>query len=1121
VRHTVLGAIAHQDYPFPLLVERLLPERDPSRSPIIQALFVLQIQHQQLDYEWAAPDPEAIRIPADFGGFKLDFVKLLGNEGQFDLTLDILEGKSSISGALKYNTDLFDAATISRMAGHYQTLLEEIVTNPQQRVSDLPLLTQVELYQLLVEWNDIQTDYPRDQCINQLFEAQVERTPDAVAIVFEERQLTYRELNARANQLAHYLQNRGVRSEVLVAICIDRSVEMLVAIWGILKAGGAYVPIEPIYPAERIAFILEDTQAPLLLTQASLRDRLPDNHSQIVQLDADWTEISRESPKNPLAEIKLDQLAYIIYTSGSTGQPKGVAIPHPGLVNYASWAKQQYCQDQQFAFPLFSPLSFDLTVTSIFVPLISGGRVVIYAEKEGAIDLSLRRVIEENAVDIIKLTPAHLSTIQDMNFRASRVKKLILGGDDLKTALARTVTEAFSGKVEIYNEYGPTEATVGCMIYRFDPENDVETSVPIGKPAAGAQIYLLDSALNLVPQGVVGEIFIGGPGLARGYLNRPKLTAERFIDNPFHSEDCLYRTGDLGRWTANAQLQYLGRRDRQVKIRGTRIELGEVESALSSHPQIEACVVSVVGQAPRPDQQAVTYCTRCGLASNYPGTSLDTAGVCNFCRAYENYKHRSQEYFKNLDELRAIFEQARQRKKGEYDCLMLLSGGKDSTYVLCQLVAMGLKVLAFTLDNGYISEEAKANIRRVVQSLNVDHVFGSTPAMNAIFVDSLKRHCNVCNGCFKTIYTLSMKLAYEKGIPCIVTGLSRGQFFETRLTEELFTQPDLDVGQIDQTVLEARKTYHRVNDAASQLLDVEVFQNDEIFEQVQVIDFYRYCDVELDEMLTFLSKHVSWIRPSDTGRSTNCLINNVGIHVHTQKQGYHNYALPYSWDVRMGHKTREAALEELNDNIDVDAVKRILQEIGYQEGEGQTEQQLAAYYVSDNHFTTSELRTYLTHKLPSNTVPAYFIKLDFISLTANGKVDYKALPHPDETRPELDTTLVAPTTSLEKTLAKIWEEILRVNQVGIYDNFFDLGGHSLLMFRIHSKLSEILPQKLSIVELFQYPTIHDLANRLSQKLREQPEFALEPNRSQVRRTRQAEMEQQRQRRQNHHKKSQF
>ena len=385
---------------------------------------------------------------------------------------------------------------------------------------------------------------------------------------------------------------------------------------------------------------------------------------------------------------------------------------------------------------------------------------------------------------------------------------------------------------------------------------------------------------------------------------------------------------------------------------------------------------------------------------------------------------------------------------------MLLSGGKDSTYALGQLVEMGLRVLTFTLDNGYISDEAKANIRRVTDALGVEHVFGSTPAMNAIFVDSLERFSNVCQGCFKTIYTLGLQLAREKGIPIIVTGLSRGQFFETRLTQELFEGDGADLERIDLTVLEARKAYHRVDDAVYRLMDVEALQDDALFEQIQFVDFYRFSDASLEEMMAYLDEKLPWVRPSDTGRSTNCLINEAGIWVHKQEQGYHNYAFPYSWDVRVGHKQRDEALEELDDDIDVASVRRMLKEIGYDSGAMDDEapvQRLVGYYVSEGPLELADLRATLESQLPASMIPSAFVRLDAIPMTANGKVDQAALPSPDTERPDLETVYVAPATDTEELLAEIWSDVLRLQDVGTQDNFFDLGGDSIMAIQISAR----------------------------------------------------------------------
>jgi aryl carrier-like protein len=441
----------------------------------------------------------------------------------------------------------------------------------------------------------------------------------------------------------------------------------------------------------------------------------------------------------------------------------------------------------------------------------------------------------------------------------------------------------------------------------------------------------------------------------------------------------------------------------------------------------------------------------------------------------EGYRDRADAYFGSLDDLRGILEAARERQTGHYDCMMLLSGGKDSTYALCEVVRLAKRVLAATLDNGYISDRAKTNIERVVSELGIEHRYLSTPAMNEIFVDSLERHSNVCHGCFKTLYTLAARTARDEGIPLIVTGLSRGQLFETRLTPELFEETRFDIDAIDRMVLDARKTYHRTDDAVRRLLDVEMFQDDRVFDEVQFVDFYRYSDVSLDEMYAFLDEHVPWIRPLDTGRSTNCLINDVGIYVHKRKEGFHNYALPYSWDVRLGQKGRDAALEELHDHIDVESVQRILDEIGYTEDAHEMSNvRLTAYFVADGRPTAAELRAFLAPRLPKAMIPADFVQLESIPLTPSGKVDRNALPEPRRGRPAITSIYRAPATRLESGLTSIWRDILRAPRVGLDDNFFDLGGDSIKAIQVASRAvaagMSVTPQ-----DVFRHQTVAELA----------------------------------------------
>src|SRR5437016_1309139 len=961
----------------------------------------------------------------------------------------------------------------------------------------------VAMNQDLRAYNDTASPYPADKTVVELFEAQVACTPDDDAIHYADQSLTYRELKDRANQVAAHLGARGVGPDHLVVLSMDHSIDVVCAILGVLKTGAAYVPVDPASPKERLAFMLRDIAAaragalPVLVTQSHLESSVPRSAARVMTLDADLVPITGLPVVNPGRPTAPDSLAYVIYTSGSTGTPKGVMIEHRSLVNYIWWAKERYSRGERLAWPLFSSLAFDLTVTSIFTPLISGGRIVVYRGDPGMHGMAIFQVIEDDEVDIVKLTPAHLAMINDMILRATEIRKLIVGGEDFKTELARDVTRTFGRPVEIYNEYGPTEATVGCMIHRYDVEQDLALSVPIGTPAANAGVYILDEHLGPVPTGVIGEMYLAGDGLARGYLNRPELTAEKFLttEDPrqegpgaqssvFRPETLrLYKTGDIARWSADGRMEFLGRADHQVKIAGARIELGEIEARLLQHADVRECVVDIVNPLAVRASKQVTHCTRCGLDANVPGTSYDAEGVCNVCRGYDTYADKAQAYFKTAQELKALVADMKAARTGRYDCLVLLSGGKDSTYMLYQLCGLGLKPLVFTLDNGFISEEAKGNIRRVVESLGVELVVGGTPHMNAIFVDSLKRFANVCNGCFKTIYTLATNLAHEKGIRYIVTGLSRGQFFETRLTEEVFQREDFDVAKLDALVLEARKAYHRREDAVSCHLEVDIFRDDGVFRDIQFVDFYRYWSVPLAELHAYLRQRTPWLRPSDTGRSTNCLINDVGIYVHKKQRGFHNYALPYSWDVRLGQKTRTEALGELDDEIDEQRVQQIMAQIGYAEPP-QTSQtsinRLAAYYVSETALTAAELRAHLATRLPDYMLPTYFIRLDRLPLTSNGKVDRLALPALAHENIQPAHEVVGPRTETEKALAAMWRELLVVESIGINDDFFDLGGQSLVAIKALSRIRDTFGVDLPLRNLFERPTIAGLAEVIDQ-----------------------------------------
>ncbi|MHC5853048.1 amino acid adenylation domain-containing protein [Nostoc sp.] len=741
VKSTALEAYVHQDLPFEKLVEELQPNRDLSYNPLFQVMFVLQ------------------NVP--ISNPRLSDVSVTYQEGyngtsKFDLTLFMEDSEQGLVATCEYNTDLFNADTITRMLGHFQTLLGSIVSDPQQRITDLQLLTSSEIQQLLVEWNNTKTEYPQDKCIHELFEAQVEKTPDAVAVVFENQQLTYRELNAKANQLGHYLRSLGVKPEVLVGICIERSPLMVVAVLGILKAGGAYLPLDPAHPKERLAFILEDTQSPVLLTQQRLIEKLPTDNTKVICLDSNWKKIAQESSENPVCKTDAANLAYVIYTSGSTGKPKGTLIPHQGLLNYLSWATQAYTVEQGKGTTVHSSLAFDLTITSLFTPLLVGRQVELIPEDQSIESLG-NALRQESNLSLVKITPAELLLLSGQLSSkevAGITRAFIIGGENLLTE-SISFWKAFAPDTMLVNEYGPTETVVGCCIYRV-PQDEIESSsVPIGQPIANTQLHVLDQCYQPVPIGVPGELYIGGAGLARGYLNRPELTALKFVPNSFSHEPGarLYKTGDLARYRSDGNLEFLGRIDHQVKVRGYRIELGEIEGLLGQHPKVQEAVVLMREDLPK-------------------------------------------------------------------------------------------------------------------------------------------------------------------------------------------------------------------------------------------------------------------------------------------------------------------------------------------------NQSLVAYFVANTEIapTTTNLRNFLKEKLPEYMLPSVFVQLKALPLTTNGKVDRRALPVPDGDRPELEEVYVAPRSEMERAIATVWQEVLHLEKVGVNDNFFDLGGHSLLMVQVNSKLQEVINCNISIIEMFQNPTINSLTQYFNQKPEKQTLF---------------------------------
>ncbi|HEX3282864.1 MAG TPA: amino acid adenylation domain-containing protein [Pyrinomonadaceae bacterium] len=578
VKEVALGAYAHQDLPFETLVKEVQPDRTLARNPLFQVMFVLQSES----------------IPTlELPGLTVSHVQVENIVANFDLTLDSVEKNGQLECLLESNADLFDDDTITRLLGHFENLLQGIVNKPHTRISDLPLLSEAERHQLLVEWNDTRSDYPADSGVHALFEQQARATPDAIALIFADETITYRELNHRANQMAHFLIAQGVRAEDRVGICLDRSPALIIAVLGILKAGGAYVPLDPGYPGSRLAFMIEDAAVTLLLTEQKLAVSFQEQNVKTICIDEIAAEVAACAGTNPCGDAGPNSLAYVMYTSGSTGKPKGVAITHKNIVrlvkntNYADFSSDQ-------VFLQFAPISFDASTFEIWGSLLNGARLALMTPGAASLD-ELGRALKRYQVTTLWLTAGLFHLMVDTHLDDLRgLKQLLAGGDVLSAPHVRKVVTELKG-CRVINGYGPTENTTFTCCYPVDNPAAINGSVPIGRAISNSYVYVLDQHLNPAPIGIPGELYIGGDGVARGYLNQPELTAAKFITDPFRNGDGtqLYKTGDLVKRRSTGELDFLGRIDSQVKVRGYRIELGEVETVLAQHDSVRDAVVLV------------------------------------------------------------------------------------------------------------------------------------------------------------------------------------------------------------------------------------------------------------------------------------------------------------------------------------------------------------------------------------------------------------------------------------------------------------------------------------------------------------------------------------------------
>jgi amino acid adenylation domain-containing protein len=1145
VKETALGAYNHQDVPFEKLVEDLRPTRDPSRNPLFQVSFALQ---------------NATRTKLELSGLTLSPLEVHSGTTKFDLSLSILEGADGLKATWEYDVDLFDSTRISRMMDHFEILLEGIVDDPSRRLSELPLLTTSERQQVLVEWNQTETVVSEDRCVHELFEQQVEKTPTATAVVFEETQLTYKELNDRANQLAHYLRSAGAGPDVLVGVCLERSAELVVALLGILKAGAAYLPLEKEYPAERLRFILQDAGAPILVTRKSLSDKLRTD-ARIVCLDTERDEIAGHSNENPSLSVMPENLVYVIYTSGSTGKPKGTLVTHRGLTNYLSWAIQAYPLTQGKGAPVHSSIAFDLTITGLFTPLLVGRTAYVLEESQGITSLS--SALKSHAgFSLIKITPAHLDLLSQELTRdeaAGCASALIIGGENLTADSIKFWRDA-APDMMLVNEYGPTETVVGCCVYTVRGEDQWSLSIPIGRPIANTQLYVLSADLQPQPIGVPGELYIGGAGLARGYLGQPGLTAERFLPDPFGNEAGarLYKTGDRVVYLEDGNIEFLGRLDHQVKIRGFRIEPEEIEQLLKEHPLIRDCVV-VVRDDLQSDKRLVAYLVPKLETSRTELSDEEWSDehVSQWRQLYEEmYSAEAAEPTFNLvgwnssytgeaipaEEMREWVEQTverilavKPRRVLEIGCgsglLLFRIAPHCDRYVGTDFSAAAIERLSATLNDGSHSLPQVSVAQRTADDFEgID-----SGVFDAVILNSVAQYFPGINYFLKVVRGAIR--AVKPGGTIFLGDLRSLSLLDVFHSSVQFSNADDDVKvselreRIRNQVLKEEELavepafFNALKEQVPEIASVQIqlkrgrYQNE--------LTKFRY-DVVIktkneDESVSFVSpeQKIDWEKERSTlstvrqvlleNRSNSLLVTGVpnarlraDLRIHT--------VLASELEVETVGEVRGLLDSEFEDAVEPEDIWNLAGELGYHAeiswARSGAADQFDVLFTSDaiesvaaerkvalkpwSHYANNplqgrlsrglsvQLQPFLRERLPDYMIPSALVVMEALPLTANGKVDRKALPAPDHLRPTLRNAFTTPRTQTEQIVANIFSDVLGVDRVGIEDNFFELGGHSLLGTQIVSRLRKAFEIEPAVRWLFESPTVAELAARIEQ-----------------------------------------
>ena len=1151
VRKVATDAYAHQDLPFEMLVEMLQPERDLSRNPLFQVIF--QVQNMpSLSGAASSIKPAPVSRPS---------LDIYSGTAKFDLELSLIEDAQGLTGHFEFSIELFEESAIARMAVHFEILLESIAANPDTPISGLSFLTSAERELVVSGWNQTRREYPRDTCVHTLFESQVKRAPEAVAIVDVGKRWTYLELNERANVLANHLRSLGSGPGSLVAVCMERSAEMIAALLAVLKSGAAYVPVDPEYPRARIAFMLADTEACVLMTERRFVERLPEPCAQIMCLDeiTEWTGDQQES--NPARALTASDLAYVMYTSGSTGTPKGVCIPHRAINRLVLNTDYVRLEPSDCLGHISSP-SFDAATFEVWGALLLGGRIAVIPKNVALSPIEFGEEISRQGVTAMFLTSAlfnHLASENPRMFQTMR--HLLVGGSAVDPKWVREVLHNGPPR-RLLNGYGPTESTTFAACCHIQDVPEGAATIPIGRPIANTQLYVLDRYLEPVPVGVPGELYIGGDGLANGYLKRAALTAEKFVPHPFNAdpEARLYKTGDLVRWRTTGDLEFLGRMDEQVKVRGFRVELGEIEADLNQHPAVQEAVVVARADA-HGDKRLVAYV----VPRSVPDTTTDETHLGQIAHeqvdswreifdshVYRQFAESGDTKFNITGwnssytgeplpeaDMREWLDDTVERLLGleprrvlEIGCgtglLLFRLAGNCSTYWGTDFSSTALQYIRQVMtETGPLLQQVKLLQRAADDFADIEPGTFDVVVLNSVVqyfpnVDYLQR---VLEGAVRAVRPGGhVFIGDVRSLPlsqALHTSIEFSKADDSTSTEELReraqtamaheTELVLDpkfftsmpervpgVGHVEvfpkrgsrrneltrfryQAVLHVGLTPTDVCDPAwidwrEQRWDAEALRRILEREQPAVLGLARVANARLSSESHLVETVERDDSPATVGDLRELPFCGEPTAIDPQDLWVLEQELPYrvvvSW-------TRH----RWDGRFDVVFLRRseALSKLPTIRFPGDTTTRKTLSHFANNPLRRDvarklvpQLRAFLQERLPEFMVPSAFVVMGSLSLTANGKVDRKALPAPDRTLPELEENYVAPESKAEQILAGIWCEVLGVDRVGVRDNFFALGGDSILSIQIISRARQAGLQ-LTPQQIFQQQTVADLA----------------------------------------------